>query len=331
MMRQSVLTNQGRTGAGLIYLILLMSCAPSAFAAGDDLPQLKQAQDLSDRGSEAAAITILESLLGNRPGGLDDTHRGIALNILGSSHQILGDYEAAQHCYESAINLLKNSPSAEDVYVAALDNLGSLETLNGQLDAATIVRLKAAKIYRKRGDGAGLARTDDGLAMIALSRNNLRHARGFLIEAMNAARQAKNLGDADRADMYALQAGIAARDRDFATAVTSYHQSIGLWESAPRQQYDVVAWEHALLGDAYRELGNLPAAGKELREALGLLQREAGRSPIYFKTELLYAQLLRMSGDTAKAKQIKAEADAALDRFQRQQCNGCSVSIDSFR
>jgi tetratricopeptide (TPR) repeat protein len=255
-----------------LSLAMLAWCTLSAFAAESDQSLLAVAVELNNRGNAAAAISILEPMVKTSPGGLDDVQRGMAWNILGSAHQGIGEYEIAQHCYESAIHLLRADSSAEEIYVAAVDNLASLEVLMSQLDAATVLRLRARKVYERRLDYAGLTRTDSNLAVIALSRNNVRRVHDYLNDAFKDAQQASNLSAADRAAMYAVQGNIAAHDRDFVEAVKAYQRSIDLWMNVQGRESSVVAWEHALRGDAYRELGDLPEANKELRMALGLLE-----------------------------------------------------------
>jgi tetratricopeptide (TPR) repeat protein len=311
-------------------LIVIASCFSQGFAASDLALQLKRAQELSDQGNEAAAIEILDPIVHSRPTSLDERHMAIAWNILGSSYQALGGYQAARQAYETAIQLVRNLPPAEDVFVSSLDDLASLSSLEGQLDAASNLRRKARKIYRNRGDWAGLVRTDDGLAAIALSKNNLRAAEKFLTDSMKDAEHSANLDDSDRADIYALRGSLAVHHRDFAGAVGDYQRSLDLWSSAQRYPFDVIAWEHALLGDAHRELGNLAAAEREIMDALELLKGHGlGTSPVYFRTEILYAQVVRATGDKNRAKQLTEEADKALKSLRTRQCNGCTIGADA--
>jgi tetratricopeptide (TPR) repeat protein len=313
----------------VVSVAFLRSCSP-ALAVSDPVLQLKQAQELSDRGNEAEAIEILGPIVHSRPPGLGERQMAIAWNILGSSYQGLGKYQVARQSYESAIRLVQGLPTAEDVFVSSLNDLASLSSLEGQLDAASNLRLKARKIYRNHGDWAGLVRTDDGLATIALSKNNLRAADKFLRDAGNDAEHSASLDDSDRAEMYALRASLAVHHHDFAGAVGAYERSLKLWSSAQRRPFDVIAWEHALLGDAYRELGNLTAAEKELMDALELLKgHELGGSPVYFRSEILYARVVRATGDKDRATHLTEEADTALKNLARRQCNGCIIGADA--
>lgn len=321
---------------GLSYIraaciVILTACALRASAEDSDLARLAQAQALTEHGKTAAAVALLEPLVQNKPGGLDDAHRGIAWNILGTEYQSMGRYEIAQHCYESAIHLLKSLPFTEDAYIAALDNLGSLEGLMNQLDAATSLRVRARKLYLRRGDYAGLARTDNNLAVIALSRNQMRRAHDCLTDALDEAHRATNLAEGDRAAIYAVQGNIAAHDLDFAGAIKAYTLSIGLWGSASGREASVIAWEYALRGDAWRNMGNLQEGKKDLQTALAILEGLDERAvPVYFQIQLLYAKLLSAAGDRAMAARLEVAAKESLQKIQ-QQGAGWSVSAEAFQ
>jgi tetratricopeptide (TPR) repeat protein len=170
------------------------------------------------------------------------------------------------------------------------------------------------------------------LAVIALSRNNVRKAHDYFDDALNDAKQASNLGAGDRAAMYAVQGNIAAHDRDFTEAVKAYQRSIDLWMSVQGRESSVVAWEHALRGDAYLELGDLPEANKDLSMALGMLEEANTRStPLYLQIELLYARLLRAIGEASRGRRMEVEARTSLLRLRSKQCIGCSVSVEAFK
>jgi tetratricopeptide (TPR) repeat protein len=192
--------------------------------------------------------------------------------------------------------------------------------------------MNARKLYLKRGDYAGLARTDSNLAVIALSRNQKRRAHEFLTDALDEAHRATNLGEGDRAAIYAVQGNIAAHDLDFTGAIKAYTLSIGLWSSASRREASVIAWEYALRGDAWRKVGNLQEANKDLQTALAMLESSDERAvPVYFQIQLLYAQLLSAAGDRAMAAKLESAAKKSLQKIQQQQCAGCSVSVDAFQ
>ena len=155
MNTKSVLHLIPRAVVRFVVSVAFLRCCSPALAASDLVLQLKQAQELSDRGNEHAAIEILDPIVHSRPPGLGERQMAIAWNILGSSYQGLGEYQIARQSYESAIRLVQGLPTAEDIFVSSLNDLASLSSLEGQLDAASNLRLKARKIYRNHGDWAG--------------------------------------------------------------------------------------------------------------------------------------------------------------------------------
>jgi tetratricopeptide (TPR) repeat protein len=294
------------------------------------LSRLLEARALTEQDKDAAAVALLEPLVQNKSGGLDDAHRGIAWNILGTAYQNMGHYEIARRCYESAIDLLKSLPFPNNAYIAALDNLGALEGLLNHLDAAISLRMKARKLYVKRSDYAGLARTDSNLAVIALSQNKQRHAHHLLINALNEAQRATNLGEGDRAEIYAVQGNFAAHDLDFAGAIKAYTLSIGLWRNAGGREASITAWEYALRGDAWRMKGNLQEATKDFQTAFAILESSDARAtPVYFQIQLLDAKLLSAAGDKAMAARLESAAKESLQKIQ--QAAAWSVSADAFQ
>ncbi len=294
--------------------------------------QLLQARILSDRGEFAQAIQLLEPLAHSHPAALDDASRGLVWNLLGTAHMLLGDFEEARHCYETAIRLIRQLPAAGSTYASTLANLGSLETSLHQFEAAEASLRKAKRLYEKAGDHAGLEKIALYLATLAIARDNTHLAQGFLSDAFREAESVKGLSDRDRATMYSIKGTLDSRTGDFGSAVSDYQQSIGFWIQACGPQCYLVAVEYALQADAYRELGDHGRAKSDIATALLLTEQTVGRNaPIYAAMELIYARVLRATGAHAEAAQKEAEVSARLDAMRHQQCNGCSISAAGFQ
>lgn len=293
--------------------------------------QLLQAQRLNDGGQFAQVIRILEPLVHGASGALDEVTRGKAWNILGQAYEAMGDYQGARRCYEAAIQLLRTHEAALG-YASTLNNLGTLEMYTGDLKAAETLLRKAKKLYDNAKDETGLTEVATNLAILAINRNEMRVAHGFLAEAFRDAERAKDLNDSDRAGMYSIKGALAARDRDFAAAVLDYQQSIAFQIRARGPRCYFVAVEYSLQGDAYRELGDYSKASEDLIAALVLVEQTVGRNtPLYAATELAYGRLLHATGAKAEAAQKENEAKALLESIRHRECNGCSVSTASFR
>ncbi|HEY2471280.1 MAG TPA: tetratricopeptide repeat protein [Terracidiphilus sp.] len=128
----------------LIFVTALRSISASAESIDD---QLVRAAALNDQGTFREAIQTIAPLLGRKMDANDGGRTGIAWNIDGIARQNLGDLEKALHSYETALEILRRTPTQVKQYAAALDNLGSLKAEMGQLDESQSLRMHARKLY----------------------------------------------------------------------------------------------------------------------------------------------------------------------------------------
>jgi tetratricopeptide (TPR) repeat protein len=315
-------------------IVFVVLAFPTLWGASETAEQLQlvQAQKLNNHGEFAAVIRILGPLVHSTSGALDDVTRGRAWNLLGPAYEALGEYEAARHCYEMAIQLLQTDPASSSVYASALTHLASFQIYMGQPQAVETLLRKAKGLCVRADDHEGLAEVATILATLALYRKNTHAARGLLKEAFREAEQAKDLNDSDRAEMYSVKGVLAARDRDFVGAVLDYQQSIDFTIRACGPKCDLVALQYMLQADVYRELGEYGKAKNDITAALLLLEQTVGRNNlIYVATELTYARLLRATGAKAEGARKETEAKTLLQTIYRQQGNGCSISAATFR
>jgi len=315
----------------IVSVALVFSTALPAHAGPVEQAQLLQGQTLSNRGEFGQAVRVLEPLVHSSSGALDDVSRGTAWNILGPAYESLGDFQAARHSYEMAIQLLQAFPAARQMYASALTNLGSLDTYMGQLKAAKALLRKASRLYARTNDHNGLAEVAINFAMLAIVRNDTHVARGFIVQAFAQAERAKDVSDSDWAAMYSIRGSLSARALDFAVAVREYQQSIDFWIRARGPKCHYVALQYTLQADAYRELGEYSEASRDITVALAIEEQiGAGDTELYASTELSYARLLRAMGKNASAEEAERRANASLEAMPHQQCNGCSIGTRNF-
>ena len=63
-------------------------------------------------------------------------------------------------------------------------------------------------------------------------------------------------------------------------------------------------------------------------DALELLKgHELGSSPVYFKSEILYARLVRAMGDKDRARHLTEEADTALKNMSEEAMQQVKLSV----
>ena len=69
-------------------------------------------------------------------------------------------------------------------------------------------------------------------------------------------REYAGLSDSDQAEIYGIKGTLAARARDFATAVSDYQQSIDFWIRARGPKDYLAARGYAMQADAYLAIGD---------------------------------------------------------------------------
>lgn len=314
----------------LRHLFVLLLLVTSVFAEPSD--PLLQARKLSEQGQSRAAISLLEPLVQREAHALDDTHLGIAWNLLGSAYVNLEDYDKARHCYETAIRILQTVPTEQLQYATALDNLATAELATDHSDAAKALRIRARRVYEGLGNDAGIAIVSSNLAMVNLKQNDLHEARQNLTEAFEAAERTKQLTDNNLAEIYIVKGCLANAERNFQAAVGAFQQAIDLWIRKYGDQFFMLGTAYALRGQAYSDLGDHQKAVADLQHALALLAGTPGpNTPAYFMVEFAYARALRDTGAKRDAARLEKEAKAALISIRTQQCGGCTISAESLR
>ncbi len=108
---------------------------------------LTRAAALNAEGKFRAAFESVQPLLDPNTQKLDNTMAGVAWNIRGLALQNMGNLDEARRSYESAIQILRALPDQKIQYANALDNLGSLEADNGQLNESKVLRIRAMELY----------------------------------------------------------------------------------------------------------------------------------------------------------------------------------------
>ncbi len=293
---------------------------------------LLQARELTTQGKFAQVIQMLEPWVQDQSGTDNEVSAGKAWGLLGPAYENLNRPDAARRAYEASIRLLRTHPAARLTYANALVNLGSLEILTGNSDAAGSLLRRAEKLYMEAEEHAGLAQVATTRAILAFDRNDQHAAHHFLVAALVEAQRAKYLSDGDWAELCSIKGAVAAKDRNFSGAVVDYQQSVGFWIRARGPESDLIALQYILQADAYRELGSYIKAESDVTEAMRMLEHTTGRNTsIYAGAELAYARILRAIGKKTEAAQTEREAKTLIKATPVQRCARCSVSVEGLR
>jgi tetratricopeptide (TPR) repeat protein len=294
--------------------------------------QIVEAERLRSQGGPKAAIAILEPMVQAPVNGMAESELGMAWNILGSSYQDLKMPDKARSCYETAIEILRPILSAQANYAAAIANLGTLEDSEGQKDAAMALYKKSSRIYESLGDSGGVTVTSTSMAMLAFTQTDFKAARRYLARALEEAQRTPGLRDGDIAAVYAMRSALALHDGRAEEAISTIDQSIDRWTHAHGPDYFTLGLGYALRAQAIAKVGDYGRALSDVQHGLAILETaEAKNTAAYFRVEIVYAEILRASGEKEEASRLKKEASSALAGLEARRCNGCTIDASGFR
>ncbi len=316
----------------LLTHLLLISFATSLQGEQTAKALLAQASQMHAAGNPRAAISILEPVLRDPPEELSGAQLGVAWNMLGSAYQGVEDYPQARRCYETSMQILKSISNARDEYASAVSNMGSLQIAVGDLSSARSLAIKARNLYALENDHGGLSATANTLAMLDVAQKDLAGARKEINEAFHQSEKASGLGENDYAAMYIVKGSVLDEGGDPHGAIAAYEKAIELWSHHKELNGYIIGTGYALRGSAFDKLGDSSRATADLQFALSLFAQNYGQtSTAYLKTEIRYARVLRHAGMKQEAAQIEKDARSGITALSRQQCNGCTISAESFR
>jgi tetratricopeptide (TPR) repeat protein len=292
--------------------------------------QILKADRLRNEGQPKAAVTILEPLV--QAGSMTAAESGVAWNVLGSSYQDLQMPARARVCYEAAIDKLRALPSEEAKYAATLANLGSLQDYLGQREAAKDLMEHANRIYEGLGDSGGSAITATSLAMMDYRQKNFKESRRYLARAVEQAGRTTGLRDDDFAAMSSMQSALAFHDGRYEESLAQVQVAIDRWTHAHGPSHFMLGLAYTLRAQGIAKLGDYPRALADVRQALAIIEAAHAKNTTgYYRTEMVYAQILRASGEKEQASQLKKDASRSLTELESRQCNGCTIDASGFR
>ena len=296
------------------------------------LEVLTRAASLNSQGKFRAALGLVQPLLDSKTQNPESAVAGVAWDIRGLALQNLGNPDEARRCYELAIKILRALPNQKVQYANALDNLGSLEADNGQLQESKLSRLRAKELYDSAGDHDGAARTASSLAVIELALGSRKEARHSLAEAHHEEAQVRTPDPLNLAWMEGAECLVDEADGNFPAALDQINRVIDLWTRYYGPKYFMLPSGYSIRGRLFHMMGNDSRAEEDLRHSLTLLSDNgAGNSKLYFLVQIMYAKVLKKSGHKDDASRMESNAWAALERLHRQQCAGCTISAEGIR
>jgi tetratricopeptide (TPR) repeat protein len=331
-MRRSFMLNCMRVPILLLAPLALALFGPPLPAQTPAPEQLAQAVELLREDQPKGAIALLEPLVRNDGNVLNPDALGLAWNLLGSSYHDLQMFDKARKCYQRALEILRPLPSAQAKYAAAMGNLASLEDDTGQKDSSKLLWEKTTRIYESLHDSGGIAIGSINLAMLSYASKDFKAARRYLDTAEQQAQRGTRLRDDDTAALLSMQGAMAFHDGRYKEAMAPIEQAIFLYTRTHGDGFFMLGLAYALRAQVVAKEGNYTRAITDAQHALAIIDTAAGRNnTAYFQVEMVYAQILRASGDKAQAASLQKEASSSLARIESRQCSGCTMNVSAFR
>lgn len=311
-------------------LLTLWLLRMSAFGQFNPDALLHDALVLENRGSFETAAKVAKAAIGSRQLSGNELGRGYV--ILAVASEGAGDLVNAQIAFGRAVQILEHDREHPEDYISALESYAGFYSELGQLDAAAPMWRKALHLRETIGDHEGTALSLTRLAELALARNRVREAHRYLQKASVEAEASSDLTDDDKAFFLETEGWLAISEHHAPTAVAAYQHALDLLEGCRGEQHWLVGREHILLGEAYRESGDLRSALADMQTGLAILDQALGRkSPKYFIAELAYSRVLDKSGSHGEAAQVRAAAEQAGRDYYASHCARCTITAAAFR
>jgi CHAT domain-containing protein len=267
---------------------------------------------LAEEGGDLdAARRHFESALAlNRADGRDEVAATNLVNLAGLA-SLAGEFARAEALYREALATWRARELWGDA-ASALHGLGQLELRRGDYPAAQAALREALDIYQRTGQ------LSERLAVQRALAGSLSGA-GELQGALDQLRQAERIADSARAPAHAragvalARADLAVQLNDLPAAERLYRQAEGFYRQAraPGGQAEAQEGLAVLLLDRQD-----PAGAETLLEAALRAQQAAGYQRSAALTRIQLGKVSAQRGDTTKARQLLARAEADLERLR---------------
>jgi tetratricopeptide (TPR) repeat protein len=135
-----------------------------------------------------------------------------------------------------------------------------------------------------------------------------------------------------RAAISFLEPRLQTAEHDLRGAIAAFQLAIDLWTRSNGPHYFVTGAAYSLRGQVLEYMGEHHQAIADYQNALSLFEETLGKdSPAYLRVQCAYAHALRNAGSIQQAARLEKEEKIALANVRIQQCNGYTMTAESFR
>ncbi len=225
-----------------------------------------------------------------------------ALNDLGATGRLTGDYPAAAEALEQALGIYRDLGDRVG-QANALNDLGAMRRLTGDYPAAAEALEQALGIYRDLGDRVGQANALNDLGAVGWAASDFQAAAGALEQALGIYR---DLGDRVGQANALNHLGFVRRlTGDYPAAAEALEQALGICRDLRGRRGESNALNH--LGAVRLATGDYPAAAQLLEQALGICRDRGDRLGQAYA--LNYLGIVRqLTGDYPAAAELLEQA-----------------------
>jgi tetratricopeptide (TPR) repeat protein len=298
----------------LAALVLLLGFSNAAQAS--DTPSLEQ-----QISKELALIHDGER------NGLEPLKLGRLWAHLGIDYEDEAEFAKAESAYNHSLKILEALPSGIADYANALDNLGSMYLMLGNLADAERCSRNSLAVREKMGDRLQIARGKWHLAEVELGRRKTKEAQQTSLAAYN---EMVALKDPEIKDLVsALITLTYAECFQSCTddGVTHAKESVALARGSSPGDPIMIGQALLALGNAEWKAGMKEAPEQQMRESIDIFRAQSARGRTYVLGAMeQYRRYLDAVHRGAEAKQVAME-ESQIRSEQPKACANCTVSV----
>jgi tetratricopeptide (TPR) repeat protein len=240
------------------------------------------------------------------PPAMEPVAAGRIWRHLGSLYEDAGMYADSETAYVHAIHLLQSAPAAAGELAQAIDGLGTLYMMRGDLEQAERAEQRALAIREGEGLKLDLPQSWYHLATLSLREHRFERARDY---AQHAVQQlaAEEHPDADEELNARFVLGAALyRLRNYPESIAMMRSAMDLVHRTYQPDDFPSAFGSFLLGYVYWKSGNADAAQDPMQVGASAVEKQLGwEHPVCLIVMTQYAHYLRATHQKQAALEIE--------------------------
>lgn len=239
------------------------------------------------------------------PPAMEPVAAGGVWRHLGSLYEDAGRYAESETCYVHAIRLLQPEPAASAELATAIDDLGTLYMMRGDLEQAEYAEQRALAIREAWGIRADLPLSWFHLATLSLREHQFKRARDYAeLAVQQIDRKTSPDADEEMNARFVLGSALFRLHKD-AEAIAMMESAMDVGRRTYSPDDFPLGFGSFLLGYVYWKSGNATGAAKLMENGAAVVERQLGwRHPVCLSVMTQYARFLRDTHQTAAARAI---------------------------